>query len=713
MKFQNTSKIILAVFLACIGTATFAQPDWSVNPNEYMYSMTITGKLKLNGEFSVNQNDLIAAFINGECRGVTNLKYQPVLDEYLVFLMIYSNDLTGTVSFKIYDYQQDSANFTNETVDFMVNDIVGSVVDPFIFTSSTDPPIVYTDQAKILSFSFPNQIGETRFSGNFLEVELSYESDLGSIIANFTLSSGANAFVSGRKVISGVTPINYYNRVEFIIVSEDLTVSESYFVDVIMENSMISDIVLSKNEIAENSSSLLIGNLRAVFEGLQCEYEISLLSTFTNDVSYFDLVDSSLYAKSMFNFEEKSSYTIRVKVVDSKGRIKEKDFEIVVLDRNDPPTDITISRQTIFEATLANSLIAELDAIDEDIADLHSYFLMEGDGQNDKENDYFQIINDSLVLLRPIINEVEGVVKILIGVQDSSGFSIEKSVEFQIVDVNAAPEIISTPINYVLQNQVYVYMLQVTDMNGDNITFRFENLPDWLSFNTNSELLFGVAGNSRVGEYSFNIFASDGIAETMQPVFLTVINVNDPPEINYFLNQQHFFMNSENEIQIPTDVFIDPDVGDELTYRISNENNSVLPEWLNFDPVTLKLTGNPSSDGYGMYGLKLTATDKGNLSEWIVFYLNVTYPTSIGNMEEMQDFNIYPNPIHNELNISIPSGTDDAIITISDINGRLIRSLELEQGSQNKLILNDIMRGVYIVTLKQNKVIQVKKIVKM
>ena len=292
MKFEKITKIILAVFLACIGTTTYAQPDWSVNPNEYMYSMTITGKLKLNGKFSVNENDFLAAFINDECRGVASVKYQSVLDEYLVFLMIYSNDLTGTVSFKVYDSQQDSTNFTNETIDFTVNDIVGSVANPFVFTTSTDPPIVYTDQANILSFSLPNQIGETNYSGSSISVTLPYSSSLGSMVSNFTLSKGANAYVSDRRIISGVTTLNYNNRVEFEIVSEDLTVSKLYYVNVEMENSLLSDILLSENEIDENSSLILVGNLKAVFEGLQNEYEISLVNSLNNDNPYFCIVRS-------------------------------------------------------------------------------------------------------------------------------------------------------------------------------------------------------------------------------------------------------------------------------------------------------------------------------------------------------------------------------------------------------------------------------------
>ena len=118
-----------------------------------------------------------------------------------------------------------------------------------------------------------------------------------------------------------------------------------------------------------------------------------------------------------------------------------------------------------------------------------------------------------------------------------------------------------------------------------------------------------LLGNDQVGNTNFTINASDGKSETSQVVFITVINKNDPPVINRFIEKQTFNSKQENRIQLPVDCIIDPDANDTLSYTLSMDNNSALPDWLNFDPLTLTLTGNPAEVDIGQYGLKLTATE--------------------------------------------------------------------------------------------------------
>ena len=101
------TKIIFSIFFTALltfgGMIANAQPSWDVEPGDFTYSMTITGKITTDGYFSTDEDDMIAAFIDGECRGVSNVEYVSAVDAYYIFLMIYSNDPAGTVTFKIYD----------------------------------------------------------------------------------------------------------------------------------------------------------------------------------------------------------------------------------------------------------------------------------------------------------------------------------------------------------------------------------------------------------------------------------------------------------------------------------------------------------------------------------------------------------------------------------------------------------------------------------
>jgi len=71
---------------------------------DYERSMTYVGQVAFDGVLSTNTNTEIAAFCNGEIRGLARLQYEAGLDLYLVHLMIYSNTTSGeTIVLKAYN----------------------------------------------------------------------------------------------------------------------------------------------------------------------------------------------------------------------------------------------------------------------------------------------------------------------------------------------------------------------------------------------------------------------------------------------------------------------------------------------------------------------------------------------------------------------------------------------------------------------------------
>ena len=70
-------------------------PEWSVDPSDFEGSATLFGVVKINVdgkiEYSEDEDDLLAAFINGQCVGVTNVMYESFSDSYRAYLTIYGN----------------------------------------------------------------------------------------------------------------------------------------------------------------------------------------------------------------------------------------------------------------------------------------------------------------------------------------------------------------------------------------------------------------------------------------------------------------------------------------------------------------------------------------------------------------------------------------------------------------------------------------------
>jgi len=80
-------------------------PDWAVNANDYEMSMNIIGRLDILGTLSNDENDLVAAFIGEECRGVAHSEYNKRFDGYFVTMDIYGNGSESgqEVTFRAYD----------------------------------------------------------------------------------------------------------------------------------------------------------------------------------------------------------------------------------------------------------------------------------------------------------------------------------------------------------------------------------------------------------------------------------------------------------------------------------------------------------------------------------------------------------------------------------------------------------------------------------
>ena len=117
------------------------EPNWTVNPTDYKYSMNIVGRVKVDGKFSEDTYDRIAAFSNGVVRGSTKLVYNASYKEYYVFLTVYSNSISGeNIDFKIWDASQGAtliANMnTKVSIPFEENEILGKLSAPVIFENS-------------------------------------------------------------------------------------------------------------------------------------------------------------------------------------------------------------------------------------------------------------------------------------------------------------------------------------------------------------------------------------------------------------------------------------------------------------------------------------------------------------------------------------------------------------------------------------------------
>lgn len=86
-------------------TVNGENPSWSVDATKYENSMNIISTLTILGVPSTDADDVVAVFIDDECRGVAQPKYNSRYDEYFVMFNVYGDaqDAGKTLTFKAYD----------------------------------------------------------------------------------------------------------------------------------------------------------------------------------------------------------------------------------------------------------------------------------------------------------------------------------------------------------------------------------------------------------------------------------------------------------------------------------------------------------------------------------------------------------------------------------------------------------------------------------
>ncbi|MDZ8027125.1 MAG: DUF4347 domain-containing protein [Nostoc sp. DedQUE11] len=85
--------------------------------------------------------------------------------------------------------------------------------------------------------------------------------------------------------------------------------------------------------------------------------------------------------------------------------------------------------------------------------------------------------------------------------------------------------------------------------------------------------------------------------------------VNESPEVANEIQDQEATEDSVFNFAVPVDTFSDADAEDILTYTATLENDSLLPNWLNFNPNTLTFSGTPTNQDVGSLNIKVTAQD--------------------------------------------------------------------------------------------------------
>ncbi|HSS77020.1 MAG TPA: cadherin domain-containing protein, partial [Thermoanaerobaculia bacterium] len=208
-------------------------------------------------------------------------------------------------------------------------------------------------------------------------------------------------------------------------------------------NETPTNIALSPSSVAENQpSGTVVGTFSTTDQDAGDTHTYTLVvGTGSTDNASFTISGNQLQTNAVFDFETKSSYSIRVRTTDSgTGNLFfEKVFTITVTDANDAPTNIALSNSSVNENQPVGTAVGNFSTTDPDVGDTHTYMLVAGAGSTD--NASFTISGNQLQTNAVFDFETKSSYSIRVRTTDSGTGNLffEKVFTVTVLDLPEAP----------------------------------------------------------------------------------------------------------------------------------------------------------------------------------------------------------------------------------------------------------------------------------
>ena len=167
------------------------------------------------------------------------------------------------------------------------------------------------------------------------------------------------------------------------------------------------------------------------------------------------------------------------------------------------------------------------------------------------------------------------------------------------------------------------------DGDGDDLQWQASlangmAVPTWLAFDNHTHVFSGTPDNLAVGQFELALTVTDpfGLSAT-QSIHWQVVNRNDAPQLRHGLPDQHTDEEQMFVLQLPADLFVDLDGGDELRWSARLADGAALPSWLGFDADTRSFSGRPGQADVGSVAVLVEVTDRAGANSSATLALTV------------------------------------------------------------------------------------------
>lgn len=659
-------KLRIAFFLAAVAAMfnmaiAAPPPSWSVNPPSYLYSMTVTAIADINCIELTNPSNRIGAFVGGICRG-TALTSNVINGKYIASMTVYSNVPDNEqITLRVYNATNDIIYEGVDTIMFQENATFGVSTSPFVVRNNNAPTAIQLSSTNV-NEGMP--IGTT--VGNFTTTDVNAGQTHTYTLVSGTGSTNNNLFsiLGGQLQTAVAFNFNTQNSYNIRVRSTDnlgCYTEQTYTITINDVNTTPTYIYISDSTVSENSSSLtVIGTFSALDNDLNETYTYALVSGVgSTDNASFNISGNALRTSLPFNYEVKSSYSIRVRVTDVANNIYERQMTILVDDANDAPTNILLNGNpagvSFAENRSLGAFIATLSSTDEDINNSYIYTFVNTAGNNNSD---FAIVGNQLRTNNLFDYETRQNYVIFVQTNDGNGGLFTKQFLVNVTDSNDAPtglSISNTTITENLAANTFIGKFSNTDPDGTG-TFTY-TLVSGAGSGGNSNFIIsndslysaGAFDFETTSSYSIRANVSDGNGGNFQQqLTINVLNGNDAPtDITITSNQ--IAENLASNASVGQLTSNDQDITNTFTYTLVSGVGSTDNSSFNISGNNLRASVSFDYETKNTYSVRIRTTDNLGASFEKVFTVNVTdvvdAPTNILLSNDSLNENLAPNTL--------------------------------------------------------------------
>lgn len=331
MSLRISLLIFVSLCCALIGHSQLPT-GWSVDTTQYQYRMTVTGIISNNCQFENNTDNAIAAFVNGQCRGIVRTNVVAGNGKTLGFLTVYSNSSIGEkIDFKFYLASSNTEIAAVDSLPFISNTVHGTIANPYLVTNNHAPE----------NLAISNHlIYEDAPIGSVVGTLSVSEPEGQSVVYSLSGNGPDNLFFtisSNELLVDSVFNTTIQDSFTIIIRTTDIqgcSYLDSLLIQVQNTPNVPTDIYLDSTSLYENNAlNYLVGHFSTLdfdnpFDSFT--YEL-VIGNNSSDNAQFAITGNELYLKSKAIYVIKDTYHIRIRSTDHTGLSYEKEFDIHVL----------------------------------------------------------------------------------------------------------------------------------------------------------------------------------------------------------------------------------------------------------------------------------------------------------------------------------------------------------------------------------------------